>query len=110
MYKVERTTGLREENHKRKKNFGREGMGIKMKSEKGRKKKEKQPRRISQPHLFSKRRLDQATRGKKKEERKEKGKEIHRSIQTDTVDACNPEKMHKSISFRSAHNSKFKKT
>jgi hypothetical protein len=41
MYKVERTTGLREENHKRKKNFGREGMGIKMKSEKGRKKKRK---------------------------------------------------------------------
>jgi hypothetical protein len=49
-------------------------MGIKMKSEKGRKKKEKQPRRISQPHLFSKRRLDQATRGKKKRKEKRKGK------------------------------------
>jgi hypothetical protein len=76
MYKEERTTGLREENLTRKKNFGREGREIKMKSEKGRKKR-KTATENSQPHLFSKRRLGQARREKEKKKRKERGTPIH---------------------------------
>jgi hypothetical protein len=88
MYKEERTTGLREENLTRKKNFGREGREIKMKSEKGRKK-EKQPRRIPNPIYLVR---DALVKQEEKKKRKRERKEVHRSIQTDTVDACNPEK------------------
>lgn len=81
MYQIE-TTGLREENDKRREEFWTRRQGERSK------KKRKTATENFPAHLFGKRRLDQATVRKKKLRRERKDT----PIQTDTVDACNPEK------------------
>jgi hypothetical protein len=77
-----------------------------MKSEKGRKK-EKQPRRIPNPIYLVR---DALVKQEEKKKEKEKGKRYTDPSKPTPLMPATQKKMHKSISFRSAHNSKFKKT